>query len=206
MSVSVEVNYWAEGPTDRAAARKLIQLAGGAPGADYSQRRGAAPGKDYLDSRLRAFNAAAKFAPWVVLRDGDGECAKELSSRLLCQPSPGMQLRIVVPTMEAWLVADREAFAAFLGLRANELPERPELHAGLKELLVRTARNSRRRDIRIDFAPTSGSGRQEGPGYAQQLIEFINSTWSPARAAPSAPSLQRAVQRLTELVKFYSSR
>ena len=36
MSALVEINYWAEGPTDRAVARKLILQAGGQPGADYA--------------------------------------------------------------------------------------------------------------------------------------------------------------------------
>ena len=62
MSALVEINYWAEGPTDRAAARKLIAIAGGSAGADYSRRRGAASGKDYLDANLGRFNLAARYA------------------------------------------------------------------------------------------------------------------------------------------------
>ncbi|WP_457832571.1 hypothetical protein, partial [Staphylococcus aureus] len=61
MSQQVEIDYWAEGPTDRHVARKLIAAAGAIPGADYSARRGASPGKGYLDARIGAFNAAAQF-------------------------------------------------------------------------------------------------------------------------------------------------
>ena len=120
MSAVVEINYWGEGPTDRAAARKLIYVAGGAPGADYSKRRGASPGKGYLDTRLRAFNAAANHSPWLILRDGDGECPAELVQKLLFKPAKYMRLRVVVPSIEAWLLADRQSFAKFLSVDVSK--------------------------------------------------------------------------------------
>lgn len=100
MSALVEINYWAEGPTDRAVARKLILQAGGQPGADYAQRRGASAGKDYLDKKLLAFNAGAKHAPWLVMRDSDRECPVEIVDRLLRSPEKWMRFRLVVPMVE----------------------------------------------------------------------------------------------------------
>lgn len=204
MSALVEVNYAAEGPTDLAVARKLIRLAGGVPGADYSVRQGAAPGKDRLDRRLEAYNAAAQYAPWLILRDADGACAVELCARLLPCPSQGMRLRIVVPAVEAWLMADREGLASFLGIDANRLPSQPEDHNDLKSRLVREAMRSHKRHIKADLVPHPRSGRREGPGYAQQLIEFINESWRPERAARSSPSLRRAMRRLTELIDHFA--
>jgi hypothetical protein len=204
MSGLVEVNYAGEGPTDRAVARKLILLAGARPGADYATRRGAAPGKDRLDRKLDAYNAAARHAPWLVLRDGDGECAVSLRAKLLPNPSCGMRLRIVVPTVEAWLIADRDALAAFLGIRAATLPTHPEQHADLKAALVQAAADSRNREIRSDFMPATRSGRREGPGYATQLMAFIESDWSPQRAVSAAPSLGRAMARLREVVDLFN--
>jgi len=82
------INYWAEGATDQAAARKLILHIGAEPGVDYSGRRRAAPGKDYLDKRLASFNRAARFGPWLVLRDSDGECAARLAQDCWIKPHP----------------------------------------------------------------------------------------------------------------------
>lgn len=195
----VSVNYWAEGPTDRAAARKLIISAGAQPGADYSLRRGSAPGKDHIDKRLAGFNSAARFAPWLILRDSDGECAAELAARLLGKPAASMRLRIVVPAMEAWLMADRTAFADRLGIPEDRLPAAPEHITSLKRRLIELAGRSRLPSVRRELVPTPRSGRIEGPGYADFLIAFISEEWSPARAAANAPSLSRAIKRLAEL-------
>lgn len=200
MSGPVEVRYWAEGPTDRAMARRLIRAAGGMPGADFAQRRRAAPGKDRLDHRLAAFNAAARFAPWLILRDGDGECAAELKARLLPRPAPLMLLRIVVPSLEAWLLADREAFADLLGIAPAVVPSSPEQDADPEQTVLALANRSRSRDLRRDFLPADRSGRRIGPGYSSRLIEFIDGPWEPDRAARSAPSLRRALARLRELI------
>jgi hypothetical protein len=197
----VRVNYWAEGPTDRAVARKLIDAVGGEPGADYSRRRGATPGKAHLDANLRRYNAAAQIGSWLVLRDADRECAKELVSRLLPSPAPHMRFRVVVPAIEAWLLADGDAIAQFLGVDARRIPRAPEQIADVKGCMIEISRHSRIRTIRDEFLPVARSGRREGPGYATGLIEFINSSWSPNRALNNAPSLRRAVDRLATVTR-----
>lgn len=204
MSMLAEVNFWAEGPTDRALARRLIREAGGRPGADYAQRRGASPGKDYLDKRLRAFNSAARFGPWLILRDGDAECPVELSARLIQNPSRWMRLRIVVPMVEAWLIADREALAGFLGVAVANIPVEPELIRRPKAAILELANRSRKRDIKADFLPWRHSGRVEGAGYASRLIEFIGEGWCPERAALAAPSLGRAIESLKDLIETWT--
>ena len=196
----VEVSYWAEGPTDRAAARKLITAVGGVPGADYSRRRGSSPGKDYLDANIHRFNAAAYHLRWLVLRDSDGDCARELVADLLPEPAPLMRLRIVIPAIEAWLLADREEFGRFLSVSVNRIPLRPEDMRDVKTDLVQLARHSRSRSVREDILPVERSGRREGPGYASALIQFINSNWDPVRSSENADSLRRALERLRELV------
>lgn len=199
MSDRIRVNYWAEGPTDRAAARKIIEFAGGEPGLDYSKRRGATPGKDYLDKKLVAFNSAAQHAPWLVLRDGDGECSVALARRLLAQPALQMRLRVVVPAIESWLMADREGFSRLMGIAPSGIPAEPEELSDIKERVLELARNSRDRQVRNDFLPAQRSGRREGPGYASRLIGFIEGNWSPARGLSVAPSLRRAIESLRAL-------
>ena len=192
----VRINYWAEGPTDRAAARKLIRHVGCEPGDDYSIRRKASPGKDFLDKRITSFNAAAHYNPWLVLRDGDGVCAADLSAQLLPRPAQYMCFRVVVPAIEAWLLADRQAFATALAVGATQLPEYPEDIVEVKRCVIELASRSRSRSVREDLPPRPQSGRHEGQGYAQFLIGFINETWHPNRAAKNAPSLRRAIKRL----------
>lgn len=197
----VSVNYWGEGPTDCAAARRLIKAVGGMPGGDYSGRRRASRGKEYLDANLHRFNKAAEYAPWLVLRDADRECAAELVVRLLNHPAPKMRFRIVVPAIEAWLMADRDAMANFLGVDIRHLPDCPERVRDVKAKLIGIARVSRNRSIKEDMLPVARSGRREGPGYATRMIEFIERFWDPTRAAARAPSLDRAIARLKRVVR-----
>jgi hypothetical protein len=196
----VSISYWAEGPTDRAVARKLIYTAGAVPGPDYGTRRRAAPGKDYLDLNLGRFNRAAHHSSWLVLRDSDGDCASELAGRLLPSPARNMCFRLVVPAIEAWLMADRRALADFLAVAVDRIPGSPEEIDNAKGRLLEVARHSRSRSIREDFLPAPRSGRREGPGYASGLIGFINDRWDPARACDRADSLRRCIGRLGAMV------
>lgn len=200
MSSRTEVNYWAEGETDRAAARKLISSLGGVPGADYSTRRGASPGKDFLDRRIDAFNKAAVHSRWLVLRDSDGACAAHLRKTILPAPNGMMCFRIVIPAIEAWLMADRDAFAQQLGVAASRVPEKPEALRDAKGALLALASKSNLREVRSDLLPRHESGRSVGPGYALFLINFIETSWSPRRAKTAAPSLNRTVERLSHLL------
>lgn len=197
----IEVFYWAEGPTDRAAARRLISAAGAIPGADYSKRTGAAAGKDYLDANIHRFNAAAAHKCWLVLRDSDGVCAKDLVHHLIAEPSPLMRLRIVVPAIEAWLMADRDVLADYLAVSVARIPAEPEGILDIKERLVEIVSHSRSRSIREEMLPAMRSGRRQGPGYSNVLIEFINNRWDPDRSSRRADSLRRSLCRLRQLVR-----
>ena len=201
MSQPVEVNYWAEGPTDRAVARKLIAVAKGRPGADYAKRRGSHPGKDYLDSKLRAFNEAARHAPWLVLRDGDGECPVTLRRRLLPNASSGMVFRVVVPEIEVWLMADHLAFAKCLGVTPDLISPEPERIERAKAEVLRLAARSGKKAIKDDLMPRVGSGLRVGPGYVDTLLRFTEAEWSIERASLRSPSLKRAITRLESVVR-----
>lgn len=103
------------------------------------------------------------------------------------------------------MIADREAFARFLGVATAKLPRQPEALPRPKATVLRLADSSRKRDIRADFLPRRHSGRTEGSGYAARLMEFINEDWCPTRAATSAPSLARAIERLTDLIDAWTA-
>lgn len=198
------VLYWAEGPTDRAVARSLIEVSGGQPGPDYSARRGSASGKDRLDSKVPAYNAAASREPFLILRDfdQDAECPGSLARQVLPKPAKYMCLRIVVPEVEAWLMADAEAFANWLGVGSQRIPRDLELMSSGKETLLALARRSTKATIRDDLLPRRGSGRREGPLYAARLIEFVEMHWDIDRASKTgrAPSLSKAILRLKQVL------
>lgn len=69
-----------EGTVDTAIARRILGDLGLESGAVHGEK-----GKNWLDRNLRGYNNAARFAPWLVLRDldRDAECAPELLASLL---------------------------------------------------------------------------------------------------------------------------
>lgn len=193
----IEVRIAVEGKVDRAVAERLVQLVGGTPGPVYGQQ-----GKDYIRKQLGAWNAAAQRSPWLVLVDlnSDEGCAPLLVRSWLRNRAPYLCFRVAVREVEAWLLADREGMAEFLGVAEDELPEEPEAVSDPKKLVVELARRSRRRWVREELVPDSRSGRKEGRAYASRLAEFARGGWRPEVAAGRSPSLRRAVQCLKRLV------
>lgn len=186
-----------EGIIDEALVARLISHVGGEQGAVYGKA-----GKSRLLERLRGFNEAARRFPWLVLvdLDADFECAPDALPVWLPAPSPWMCFRIAVREAEAWLLADRQSLAAYLGVSRAVVPRDPEALADAKQALINVASHSRRRAIRDDIVPRAGSGRQVGPGYAGRVIDFVQSRWQPDIAADAAPSLRRCLDAVAELV------
>lgn len=188
-TVSVAV----EGPTDTEIVARIFEWCGIDLGTVYGQR-----GKDYLDQKLLAWNEAAKYAPWLVVRDLDHDepCAPELARRLLPSPSPFMRFRIPVRTADAWLLADRDRFASFLAIKVSAVPADPDALPNPKRTVVDLARHSKRREVRDDLVPRSGMTSKVGPGYTPRIIEFVRGHWRPAAAVQNSRSLRRAIDAL----------
>lgn len=111
-----------------------------------------------------------------------------------------MRFRLVVPSIEAWLLADREQFARYIGVTIDAVPDTPEQQLDAKATVIELARRSTKRTVREAMLPNCRSGRREGRDYAASMIEFINSIWTPTRAAANSPSLSTAIERLRSLV------
>lgn len=194
----VEVAYSGEGATDAAIARRLIVAAGGLPGIDFVSRR-RSHGKNALDRSIQGLNIAAKYRPVLVLRDldQDADCPSQLACLLVAKPANGLCLRIAVRSAEVWLMADRINFAKAAGLRLRELPKDPENLTQPKAALVRALRTSTRPELRRMVAD-----RVEGQLLAGFLVEFARADWNPVQAVKDniAPSLSRALMRLTQLI------
>ncbi|MCC6627935.1 MAG: hypothetical protein IT340_11100, partial [Chloroflexi bacterium] len=167
------VNGAVEGPVDEAVARRLLVHVGASPGTIYGKN-----GKQHVLDRLAGFNNAARLAPWLVLvdLDTDAVCAPTARALWLPQPAPSMCFRIAVREIEAWLLADRERLAQFLGIPLGRMPSQPEAIPDPKRTPVDLARRSRRRDIVQDLVPRPTSGRTVGPAYTSRLIEYVTDT------------------------------
>jgi hypothetical protein len=193
----VVISAAVEGIVDEAVVRRLIATAGGQPGPVYGKN-----GKPALEAKINGFNNAAKHAPWVVLVDlnGEEECAPPLRQRWLPAPAPLLCFRVAVRQVEAWLIADGEALASYLGVARGRMPNDPEALPNAKDSMVNLARRSRRAAIRHDMVPRQASGRSVGPAYTSRLIEYAETRWRPGVAARRSESLRRAITCLEGLV------
>ncbi len=187
-----------EGLVDEAVVHKLIEHVGGVPGPVYGKH-----GKSALLKSMPGFNNAARHQPWIVLvdLDRDYECAPPLREKWVPAASPRLCFRVAVRAVEAWMLADDEALGRFLGVARNRISQRPESLPDPKQALVDLARASRRRAIREDMVPRTGSGRAVGPAYTSRVIEYVQSEWRPEVAAARADSLQRAIAGLKRLIE-----
>ena len=187
-----------EGIADEAVAGKLISLVGADMGAVYGKQ-----GKSHLRQRLAGYNHAARHAPWLMLvdLDRDADCAPPVLRAWLPNPAPMACLRVTVRAIEAWLIADAESLAGYLGISRNRIPEQPEGLDDPKAEMVNLARASRHRPIRQDMVPRDRSGRSVGPAYSSRLVEFIVGCWRPKVAAIRADSLNRAIRALRRLME-----
>lgn len=160
-------------------------------------------GKSKLDARLAHYNKAARHGGWLVLRDADrdaGDCPAALRRSLLTVPqSPPLCLRLAVRTVEAWLLADAEAFSSHFAVVRSRIPVDPEGELRPKEALVNACRASQRRDVRVGMTPPAGK-TGVGPEYTTFLSDYCRRSWRPDVAAASAPSLTRALREIDRLL------
>jgi hypothetical protein len=187
-----------EGDLDEVVLRKIVEHAGCRIGTVYGRE-----GKPRLLQNLVGYNNAAKGSPWVVLidLDKDCDCAPTCLQQWLPRPSRYMCFRIVVRMIEAWLLADRERIAHWLGVAEANFPEDPDSLENPKQVLINLARRSRRR-IKTDLVPRDGSGRSVGPLYNATMTKFIDDQdagWRPEHALRRSDSLARCINHLQQL-------
>jgi hypothetical protein len=196
MEGEVLVTVAVEGLVDEAALQRLVTGAGGTVLTVHGRS-----GNQRLRDKIGGYANASRRSPWVVLTDLDHTyaCAAALVADWLPSDAPGLQLRVAVRAVEAWLLADRRRFASFVGVSPSRLPAAPEDVPDPKALVVDLARHSRRADIRADLVPTPRAGVRIGRAYNARLIEFVMSAWDPATAAERSDSLARCMRRLREV-------
>lgn len=153
-------------------------------------------GYGYLKKNIQGFNHAAKTTPFLVLTDLDNiECPPTLIKEWLPHPKhPNLLFRVAVREIEAWLLAHREAFAKFLGIKTHSIPSNVDTISDPKQFLLSLAKKSKKRQLREAITPAPGSTARVGPDYNGQLGLFVERVWDVATASQHSPSLQRTVK------------
>lgn len=195
----VRVNVLVEGSTDAPIAKRLLEHSGLEVGTVFGRS-----GKPDLLRRLPHYNKAAQFSPWFVIvdLDMDSQCATQALQKWLPDPSNGMRFRIAVRAIEAWLLADKENMAQFLGVSLSRLQHNFDLEPDPKATLIAIASHSRNRSIREDIVPRPMSGAKVGPLYVPQLTRFATELWKPDIASNESESLRRCLQALSTLAEW----
>lgn len=147
-----------------------------------------------------AYDNAAKSMPQLVLTDLDrATCAPELIAKWTQGKNmhPKLWFRVVVRETEAWLLAHREAIAAFLKIQINLIPHAPETLIDPKQKLIALAKLSPLSERRRAIVP-AGTASQ-GVDYNGEMLVFVQDFWRPAKAKLLSPSLEKAIIRLAAL-------
>ena len=154
-------------------------------------------GNDRIRAGMRKFAEASRVFPHIVLTDLDRlPCPPVLLQQWAIRNIPETMLfRVAVHEVESWLMADREAFAAYLSIALDKVPFAPDTEIDTKQFLFSIVRRSKRTRLRSEILPTPGS--HIGPLYNEHFCRFAKDCWRINVAAENSPSLARSLERLT---------
>ena len=114
-------------------------------------------GYGYLKKIVPGINKAAKGSPYLILTDLDrNECPLALLTEWLsCPKHPNLIFRVAVVEVEAWLLAHRQAFADFLSISVDLIPD-DFVNQNWKAEIARTHSRSLDRAVNVIllFEPT----------------------------------------------------
>src|SRR5258708_5972587 len=138
-------------------------------------------GNGYIRSKIKNFNQSARGSAYLVLTDLDTyACAPMLRAEWMAPATihPNLIFRVAVKEVEAWLLADRQGFANFLGVRRDLVPENPELIQDPKGTLINLVAGCRKRKIKNAIVPDLATKAKQGPNYNGALSEYVVSSWN----------------------------
>jgi hypothetical protein len=185
-----------EDPISEAVARKIVQVARPDLTIYQVMRKN---GHGYVRMKIRELNRTAQKIPVFVLLDLDRPepCPADLIRQVLPVPHAAKLLfRIAVLEIESWVMADREAFARFVGVARDLVPDNPDDISDPKAAVVSLAKRSKRKEIRDDLVPNPGDIRKVGPAFNPRMVAFVENEWRVHLARTTSPSLDKAVERL----------
>lgn len=199
-----------EDPVTRAIIRRLVN--------DYAPNLSILREEPVRGSQVKSlvsnFNKLAKSSPVVLLEDLDTEdCAPTARVKLLRGEiqSEDFLINIAVDEAEAWLYADREGFASYLGVPLSSIPgdslqrmggphARREVETAIKTSMHLTKTlilESYKEELKKQIV--SPDGRCKGKEYNNAVVPFIMDLWNPERARLSSYSLDGTINRLIRL-------
>jgi hypothetical protein len=160
-------------------------------------------GNGYLYSKMGSWHQMAQQQVMVVLTDLDSaNCLVEFRGQWLAHlPPDNLVFRVAVREVESWVLADHIAMRALIGAK-GVLPVAPDELPDPKQALLGLAKRAPKQ-VREDLLKTIGGKLAQGLGYNARLTEWVNSQWSPHRAAERSPSLARARLRLKAVVAAF---
>jgi hypothetical protein len=157
-------------------------------------------GNGYLLKRLKNLNSTASAELKVLmLTDLDKiVCVAALLADWfgIMQRDANLIFRVAVREVEAWLMADRDNFASFLGISRTKVQTGVEALADPKRELLNLAKRSKARGIKQGLLPEKNAVAVQGFGYNDLLCDFVRKSWSAREASKNAPSLLRARRQI----------
>lgn len=157
-----------------------------------------------IKSKCNAFlNMARGGIYTLVLTDLDtAECACSLirdwfdipKSDSVTLPSQCI-FRVAVREVESWILADRAAWAEYIGIPEVNFSMEPDQLDNPKEYLLNVIRRKGNRKICREMLPQGAA--HIGPKYNDLLCDFVDNLWVPERASKRSPSLKRTIKSLT---------
>jgi hypothetical protein len=204
--MTIPLNLAVEDTLSETVARKLLDVVSTE---DRQFHIGTVFGRNgfgYLRRTINGWNNTAKGTPILVITDLDTRaCPLELIADWFNSPiHANMLFRVAIKEIEAWLLADSEEFAGFLGVRRDRLPTGdPESIEDPKATIIELATTSRLAEIRRGVPPRSGTTAKQGPLYNPKLEQFVREHWQVERAADRSESLRRTVEKLRAFVPVW---
>ncbi|MEA2061884.1 MAG: hypothetical protein U9P10_15580 [Thermodesulfobacteriota bacterium] len=105
--------------------------------------------------------------------------------------------RVAVKEVESWILADHAAWAEYIGISATNFTNYPDQLDNPKEYLLNVIRRKGKAKIHREMLPKGAA--HIGPKYNDVLCDFVESSWTPERAAKNSPSLDRALRALMKV-------
>lgn len=157
-------------------------------------------GNSYIKQGIKGFNEAAPYLPHIVITDLDQhQCAPVMLQKWMpFKLHQNLLFRIAEKEIEAWLMADRNTFAQFLGVPVASIPLNTQTLQDPKLHIINLAKKSKKKAVK-DLVPI-GSATQ-GPGYNVILENFVHNYWDPERSQQNNVSLYKAISKIKSYLK-----
>jgi hypothetical protein len=159
-----------------------------------------------IKSKCEAFlNMARTGGHTFILADLDNaECACALIRDWFVIPQKSAVnlpsqciFRVAVREVESWILAERAAWAKYIGISVVNFPTQPDQLDDPKKHLLDVIRRKGMKKIHREMLPQGTA--HIGPRYNEVLCDFVQRLWMPERAVKRSPSLARALRALLKI-------